>query len=728
MEHMKHSWKILLVLPLAGLLMKQCGTPGSELALPDQAPVNPVSDIYWGTTLEDPYQYMENLEDTVVTDWLIAQADYARAVLDAIPGRKALVDQMREFDSRSSEQVTNLTILDNDRYFYLKTTPEDETGKLFMRDGFNGDERLLFDPHTYGVDSLDYVISSVSPTFEGDKAAFTVSPNGSENTTMLILSVEEDTFYPEELKLSAGGVSWLADGEHFIYTRINSEDVFDPGRFLNTKAYLHRVGSFQEEDRLFFSGEKYPALQVQPQEIPISFYDQYDDVVYIALLNVEAYLTLWFAEGSEIGKDRINWKPLTSKKDEVQNFYVKEREFYAYTAKGAPNFKVIRTSLDNPDFDNATVFIPEPAEGVLEDFSFTRSACYYTVKVNGTQTRLYRLESDGSGKDVELPVAAGTVSTRTKGHLFEDIWVSLTGWTLNGARYRYHPGDGTFTVEQLSRRAEYPEFEDLVVEELMVPSHDGVKVPLSLIYHKDLKRDGSAPLIIFGYGAYGITNDPSFSPNRMLWCLDGGIWAVAHVRGGGALGDAWRLGGYKSSKPNTWKDLIAVTEYLHQESYSAPEHTSIIGGSAGGILVGRAMTERPDLFRVAMPLVGAMNMVRMEVTPNGPTNIPEFGTVKDSLEFLGLLEMDSYHHIVDGVEYPATLVTAGINDPRVIAWQPAKFAARLQAANASGYPVLFWVDYEAGHGIGNTKSKDWEDLADYLSFAFWQTGHPDYQP
>jgi prolyl oligopeptidase len=200
------------------------------------------------------------------------------------------------------------------------------------------------------------------------------------------------------------------------------------------------------------------------------------------------------------------------------------------------------------------------------------------------------------------------------------------------------------------------------------------------------------------------------------------------VRGGGALGDAWRLGGYKATKNNTWKDLIALTEYLHRESYSSPEYTAIMGGSAGGILVGRAMTDRPDLFAAALPLVGAMNMVRMEESPNGPTNIAEFGTVKDSAEFLALLEMDSYQHIRDGVEYPATLVTAGMNDPRVIAWEPAKFAARLQAANASDRPILFLVDYKTGHGIGNTKTKNWEEFADYLSFAFWQEGHPKYQP
>ncbi|MGW8316865.1 MAG: hypothetical protein ACWGNV_14800, partial [Bacteroidales bacterium] len=252
---MKKSLSILLIIPLGVLFLQQCSNNEKGPAKPEPAPIRPVQNTYWGTTLTDPYQYMENLEDTVVRSWMIANADYARAILDAIPGRQALVDKMKEFDSRRSESAYNLTILDNDRYFYLKTTPEDETGKLYTRDGFNGTERLLFDPQTYGEDTLDYVISSVSPTFEGDKVAFTVSPNGSENTTTLILSVEDGTFYPEQLKLSAGGVSWLKDGEQFLYTRINSEDVTAPTRYLNTKSFMHRVGTYQAEDKLFFSGE-----------------------------------------------------------------------------------------------------------------------------------------------------------------------------------------------------------------------------------------------------------------------------------------------------------------------------------------------------------------------------------------------------------------------------------------------------------------------------------------
>lgn len=718
--------KIFLLLTVV-LAIIQCNSPPPMPEKPDLAPVKPVVDEYWGVDLTDPYQYMENMEDSLVRNWMIANADYAKAVLDGISGRQGLLDKMKEFDERVSDRITNLIILDNDRYFYLKTTPEDETGKLYTREGYKGEERMLFDPQTYNDDSLDYVIGSISPTFEGAKVAFSLQPNGTENTITKIMNVESGEFFPEELTLSFGGNSWLADGEHFLYTKINSEDVHDPARFIYPKSYIHRVGTSQEDDPLFFSAGKYPEMGIEPAELPIAFYDQYADHLFIGFFNVEHYMTIFVADGKEVFDDSVNWSQVCSKKDEIQNFYPMNDRLFVFTAKGALNYKVLETDLWAPDFLNAKEFIPEPGDGILDNFSFTNDACFFTVKSNGTSTRLFRKEMQGDIAEVKLPVAAGSVGLRTKGYKFPDVWVGLTGWTLDGKRFRYLAEEKSFVPEPLSEKAEYPEFNDLVVEELMVPSYDGVEVPLSLIYRKGLIKDGSTPVMISGYGSYGISNNPGFNANRMLWPYHGGIWAVAHVRGGGALGEAWRLAGYKTNKPNTWKDLIAVTEYLHEQGYSSPEHTAIIGGSAGGILIGRAMTDRPDLFKAALPLVGSMNTVRMEQSPNGPTNVPEFGTVKDSVEFFALLEMDSYQHLEEGVAYPATLVTAGFNDPRVIAWQPAKFAARLQEVNASHNPILFWVDYKSGHGIGNTKTKDWEDLADYMAFAFWQTGHSNFQ-
>jgi prolyl oligopeptidase len=253
-----------------------------------------------------------------------------------------------------------------------------------------------------------------------------------------------------------------------------------------------------------------------------------------------------------------------------------------------------------------------------------------------------------------------------------------------------------------------------------------VLVPLSLIYRKGLAMNGTAPVLLNGYGAYGISLTPYFNPYILTWTLEGGIYAVAHVRGGGEMGDAWRLAGHKTTKPNTWKDFIACAEFLAAERYTSPEKLAVFGGSAGGILIGRALTERPELFAAAIPMVGIMNPLRAEQSPNGPVNAPEFGTVKDSAECMALMEMDAYLHVEDDEDYPATLITAGFNDPRVIVWQPAKFAARLQAANSSGGPILFEVDYASGHGVGDTKSKSFEDIADLLTFALWQTGNKEF--
>ncbi|UOQ68440.1 prolyl oligopeptidase family serine peptidase [Hymenobacter volaticus] len=217
-------------------------------------------------------------------------------------------------------------------------------------------------------------------------------------------------------------------------------------------------------------------------------------------------------------------------------------------------------------------------------------------------------------------------------------------------------------------------------------------------------------------------------PTFLLWTQQGGILACPHVRGGGELGEAWHKAGQKTTKPNTWKDLIACADYLVKNQYTSPGKVAINGGSAGGILIGRAMTERPDLFAVAIPEVGILNAVRMENSPNGPANTPEFGTMQKEEEAKGLLEMDAYQHLTPGTKYPATLVTAGFNDPRVIAWQPAKFAARLQASNTSGKPILFFTDYDAGHGIGDSRRKQFESIADLLAFGLWQTGAPGFQP
>jgi len=702
------------------------------LQKPPLAKVESVEDDYFGVKIVDPYRYMEDLEDVYVKQWFKAQADYTRAKLNSIPKRQFLIDKMYEFDKRRKARYSSPHVTENDRFFFLKTKPEEETGKLYYRDGDDEEspEYLLYDSRTFGPDTTqEYVISGFSPSYDGSRVAFEVAPNGSESSVLLTIDVEKKELFPEQIdRCWFASPSWLPDGNAYLYNRLQSSDVHDMDREKNSKVYLHVVGTDPATDKEIFSRAKYPELGIREEDFPLVFYDKDCQYIFGFVSTVDRRLNVFYAPADELYKEKIAWKRLFKVEDGVYDFWVTEEELFIYTPKNAPNFKILKTSLKNPDIENALLVVPEPAQEIIADFRLTRDGLYYTTAKNGVEGKLFYLPyGSRKAKEIELPFAAGRVSLLTKGFKYDDFWVTINGWTKDYHFYRYLSNSKEFKLKHSSCLPEYPEYSDLIVEEIMVPSHDGVKVPLSLVYKKGMKKDGKNRVLIFGYGAYGHSMNPFFSSSFLLWTHEGGILVIPHVRGGGELGEKWHKDGFKTTKPNTWKDLIACAEYLIKEKYSSNKRIAITGGSAGGILIGRAMTERPDLFAAAIPTVGCLNTLRAEESPNGPVNVPEFGTVKDSVECMALIEMDSYLHLEKGVKYPAALITAGMNDPRVIAWQPAKFAARLQAYNASDNPILFWADYESGHGIGDTKSKAFEGLADELSFALWQTGHPGYR-
>ncbi len=693
------------------------------------APVHVVTDEYFGQKIDDPYRYIENMDDPVVKKWFKEQGDYSRYVLDHISGRDELVQRFKELDARQSNRIHSLNITENNFYFYLKQTPNDETGKLFFRKGFDGTEKLLFDPEKFKSEKgVQYVIKNIFPSFDGSKISLAISANGSESSTFLIIDVANNKLFGEELTPCWSFVaSWLNDNNSFFYGQINSSDVTDKTRQLNTKVYLHVVGTEQSEDKEVFSSALYPELKIKPEEIPLLIYDKDSDKILAIIATVENNQKIYVTDSNVNFKDKVKWTLLVDRSDKVEELVSDKEYIYFKTTKDAPNYKITRTPVDNPDVGKAEVFVPENKNEVLNDFKITSNGFYYTTTKNGVEAKVYHKRSGKEpGKVLHLPFESGRASISNVGIHNDDFWVTINGWTKDYRRFKYDPVGDKFISQNLSSLAKFPEFNDIVVEEVMVASHDGVKVPLSILHKKDLNKNGDTPLLLYGYGSYGVSINPFFSKVFLSWVSEGGIIAIAHVRGGGELGESWHLAGYKTTKPNTWKDFIASAEYLQGKKYSSPKKTVIFGGSAGGILVGRAMTERPDLFGVVVPAVGAMNTVRMENTPNGPVNAPEFGTIKIEEEFNALLEMDSYLHLKKGVKYPATLVTAGINDPRVIAWEPGKFMAKLQASNASDNPILFRVDYDSGHG-SDSKTKSFEEFADIFSFAFWQTGHPDYQ-
>jgi prolyl oligopeptidase len=727
---LNHAGALGLVLSLFLSAAATAATPGPALQNPAPAPVRPVTELVCGTSVVDSYRYMENLHDPAVRTWFTTQSDYARAVLDRIPGRKGLLAKMEEFDRRQSARVYRLVITDNDLYFYLKQTPADQTGKLYVRNGFSGRETLLFDPATLagGKGSVYYTIGTIVPTDDGSRVTFGVAANGSEAAQLLIMDVAARTLYPERIdRCRFASPSWLADGSAFLYNRLRPS-VAGANPQYDSAVWLHRVGTAPAEDREIFSRALYPGLGIRPEEIPRVIFHKESNCLFGFVDSVDRRLTVYYAPAGDLDAGTIAWKKLISPADEIHDLAPTGRDLYLLSSKNAPNFKILKTPLAAPDPEHAEVVVPEARDSNLSDFVLTSDGICFSRSRNGVSEELFfQPYGSRSPREISLPFKAGTLVLSSKGFRFPDLWVVLSGWDREFSRYRFDRSKGTFARETLSSPAEYPEYRDLVVEEKTCPSYDGIEVPLSLIYRKGLERDGNRPVLMYGYGAYGISMTPFFSPDLLLWTREGGILAVLHVRGGGELGDAWHTAGMKATKPNTWKDAIASADYLVRHGYTAPKRIVLYGGSAGGILVGRAMTERPDLFAAVVPQVGVMNPLRSEHSPNGPVNIPEFGSVTQPEECRALVAMDSCLHIRDGVDYPAALITAGLNDPRVAAWEPAKFAARLQAATASGRPVLFLANADAGHGIGNTKALTFQTLADVLSFALWQTGQPGFQ-
>jgi prolyl oligopeptidase len=328
---------------------------------------------------------------------------------------------------------------------------------------------------------------------------------------------------------------------------------------------------------------------------------------------------------------------------------------------------------------------------------------------------------------VALPFE-GTVELSTDPRL-PGALLGMSSWTKAYRIYEYDPQTRRVTDTRLQPVGPYDNPANLTSVEVKVRSYDGTMVPLSIVYPKDMKRDGSNPTWLRGYGAYGTTLTPGFTPMYLAWFDQGGVYAVCHVRGGGAYGEQWHLEGKGPTKPNTWRDFIACAQYLIRQKYTSPAHLTGMGTSAGGVLIGRAITSRPDLFAAAIDWVGMSDTLRSETSPNGIPNIPEFGSVKTKAGFQALYAMSPYDHVKPGTRYPAVLLMTGINDPRVDPWEMAKMAARLEAATASGKPILLRVSYAGGHNvIGATRTQTEDTFADIFSFLLWQSGASGFQP
>jgi prolyl oligopeptidase len=438
-------------------------------------------------------------------------------------------------------------------------------------------------------------------------------------------------------------------------------------------------------------------------------------------------MKFYYAPIAQLQSGNIQWKPLSTIDDKlVRSADMDGDNMYAITYNGAKNYKLITTDLKKPNWTTAKIIGPEKGTQTLE--SFTRSKDFLLLTYSdGINNQVYKYNTkDNSSTEVKLPFT-GLVNISCMDTKTNDFFISITSWNKPFTEFLFNANTNTFSASPFNKPAVYPDsYKNLVVEEVEVKGHDGVMIPLSIIYKKGLKKDGSNVCLMDAYGAYGISMSPYFNVRLNSLAVKGVVVAIPHVRGGSEKGQDWYKAGYKTTKPNTWKDFISCGEYLVAKGYTSSSKLAGTGTSAGGILITRVITERPDLFAAAICNVGVANAMRAEFSSNGPVNIPEFGTVKDETECKALYEMDGMQHVKTGVKYPAVICIAGWNDPRVVAWQPGKFAAAVQNASTSGKPVLMKVNYDNGH-FTEDKEVTFANFADQYAFALWQCGHPDFQ-
>ena len=588
---------------------------------------------------------------------------------------------------------------------------------------------MLFSTKQFSDSSAShYTIDYIAPSPNGKLVAFGISQDGSEQAVIHILDVANNNILTERIERAMYvGPMWTRDGDGFFYHQFQklSDSMPTSETYLDSKAMYHKIGSDVANDRVIFSREQYPSFGLKKVDLPYPYVSPNSDQLFI---EVNRGLTpnkiIYRIPLEKAIKDEnlksSDWIEVASLDDEVIDFAVYDSLLFSLTSKDTDNLKVSKSLLES-DINDASILLEE-SEMILKDIQLTQNAVYVQGNMNGADS-IVRISLDSyEPQPVPVPssvsVRMGDSSPSSNG-----IFFSLNSWVRPESIYYYNlESDSLISVFEGKGSGI---LDNLLIEEVEVVSHDSVRVPLTIIYRKGTKLDGKNPAILYGYGAYGISMSPKHTPSQMVWYEQGGVVAIAHVRGGGEKGEAWHQAGKKSTKPNTWKDYIACAEYLIEAGYTSEDKVAALSGSAGGIMVGRAITERPDLFHAAIISVGVMNTVRFEETPNALQTV-ELGTVKDSLEFEYLYEMDAYHHVQDDTEYPATLFTAGMNDARVIAWQPGKMVARMQAATSSEQPILLRVAFDGGH-YGSSSSERVNEVTDYYAFLLWQLGHPGFQ-
>jgi prolyl oligopeptidase len=702
------------------LIAGAAAAAGSAIPAAPVARVAVVTDNYFGETLRDPYRWMENDQDPEWLPYLRGQNAHARALLDTIPGRDKLLARIQQLSGDVA--LTRRVQRAGGKLFIEQRPAGADNYRLFVEE--HGVRRVLIDPTALasatGYMSLDWWY----PSPDGVHVVYGLSKDGSEDSILHILKTADGTDLPERIANTEGAnPAWLDDGGGFFYNQLTGK-VDTPERYLDSQARFHRLGTDPEADPILMKRGLDPQVQYEKIQAPGIQTHYGSRYALLTLSDVRSESRLLLAPVADAAANRARWVPVAEFEDEVTDAVIDGETLYLLANKGHPRGRILTASVSAPAVAGAREVLAQGG-AVIEELARARDGVYLRM-MDGGIAGLKRLGRDNQAADIALPFD-GTLTALATNSTEEGALFSFTGW-LNPADIWSVDAHGKLTASGITPRTPI-ETSGYATERRFATARDGTRIPYSLIFRKGLKRDGAAPAWICAYGSYG---SPGYTPSfagRTLALIDAGfVVGYAAVRGGGEYGREWHKAGQLMNKPNTWRDLIDVCEELCKLGYTAPERLAIGGRSAGGITVGRALTERPELFAAVIDGVGWSNPLRYVAEQNGYGEEPEWGAISEQSGYRALKLIDSYQAVKDGVAYPAVLLTTGVTDPRVAPFHVAKMTARLQVATSSGKPILLRVDFDAGHGIGSTRSQQDREAADTYAFLLWRTGVKGCQP
>ena len=700
------TWTLGWLLIMVAAVFAGGGGQGSAPSRPPAAEVRPLEETFYGTKIVDKYRWLEDSTGPETRKWVAEEMAYTRGLLDPLPGREAIHKRLSEL-----LRIGNIGVprIGGKYYFYTRREGLQNQPVLYVREGVDGKDRVLVDVNLLAADGT-IALDWFWPSERGKYLAYGTSSSGSEMSTLHIVETRTGKLLPDTIeRTNAASIAWSLDSSGFYYTRYPKKgDVPEGQERYNRHVFYHELGADPETDQKIFGegrdAEDWPEVRL-------------DNDGRMLLITVSQGWTKTELFLMDLKKGTPPTR-ITTGKNFLYSASVYNGRLYIVTNEDAPRFRMFMAEAGNYERDDWQEIIPQLG-GVLKDAQLWGGKIFAQYEQNASsQLKIFDLQGQNV-RDIALP---GTGTVFGSGGKWDrgEIFYGFESFTVPPSIYRYDVEHGS---SSLWAKVDAPGIDAAAYEvsQEWFQSKDGTRVPMFLVHKKGLKKDGSNPTLLTGYGGFDISLTPSFDSENYLWLEHGGIYAVANLRGGAEFGEDWHRAGMLDKKQNVFDDMIAAAEFLIAEKYSDKDHLAIEGGSNGGLLMGAMITQRPELFRAVVCRVPLLDMLRYQNFQIARLWVSEYGSAENAEQFKWLYAYSPYHHVKAGVEYPAVLFMTGDSDSRVDPMHALKMAALMQGVG-SKRPILLRVEGKAGHGVGTPVGKLIDEYTDVFSFLWWQLG------